>query len=261
MSHEEVTRARFAATAARLADQGAARLEQLHRQLERFVETSGEERALDVGTGTGPLALALAPLVREVVGVDLVPEMLAEARRQLEGVENVTFVEGDSTALPFEAASFDLTASSRTIHHLQRPELAIAEMVRVTRPGGHLVVIDEIASVDPLEALVHNRIERLRDPSHVRVLSDADFRGLFEANWLLLRRFEVKREDFALEAFLELAGCDGTCRQAVIDEIEGRLGRGEHAGISLRRAGEGYALTLSIGWYLLVRQATPTSAI
>jgi SAM-dependent methyltransferase len=260
MSHEEITRDRFRSTAARLAEQGAARVGELRRQLERFLEPAGTERALDVGTGTGPLAIALAPLVREVVGVDLVPEMLAEARSQA-GDQNVTFVEGDATALPFETASFDLTATSRTIHHVQRPELAIAEMVRVTRPGGRVVVIDEIASVDPLEALAQNVIERLRDPAHVRVLSDPDFRVLFEANWLLLRRFEVRQEDFMLDAFLALAGCEGPCRQAVIDEIERRLARGEHAGMALRREGDAYGLTLTIAWYLLVRQETPTSAI
>jgi SAM-dependent methyltransferase len=229
-------------------------------RLRHFVDPRGDERALDVGTGTGTLAFALAPLVREVVGVDLVPEMLAEARRRATSFENVSFVDGDCLALPFEAASFDLTATARTVHHLARPELAVAEMARVTRPGGRLLVVDQVASVDPLEALAHNRIERLRDPSHARVLSDQDFRALFEANWLRLLRFELEREERDLGAFLDLAGCEGDARQAVIGEVEKLLGRGERAGIELRRAGEGYALTLRVAWYLLDRLPTPTTA-
>ena len=260
MNHEDAVQARFAATATRLGELGDRRLEGLRERLRHFVEPAGTERALDAGTGTGPVALALAPLVREVVGVDLVPEMLAEARRRAQGVPNVAFVEGDCLALPIETGSFDLAVTSRTIHHLRRPELAIAELARVTRPGGRIVVVDQLASVDPLEALAHNRIERLRDPSHVRVLSDADFRGLFEANWLVLRRFELEREERDLGEFLDLAGCQGEARQAVVAEVERLLARGEHAGIELRRTPADYALTLRIAWYLLDRLPRPTTA-
>ena len=260
MSHDDAVQARFAATAARMAALGERRMEATRERVRSFVEPAGTERALDVGTGTGTLAFALAPLVREVVGLDLVPEMLAEARRGAASFGNVSFVEGDCLALPFEPASFDLTATARTVHHLSRPELAVAEMTRVTRPGGRLLVVDQIASVDPLEALAHNRIERLRDPSHVRVLSDQDFRALFEANWLRLLRFELEHEERDLGGFLDLAGCEGEARQAVIGEVEKLLARGERAGVELRRAGEGYALTLRVAWYLLDRLPTPTTA-
>ena len=75
---------------------------------------TGDERALDVGTGAGALAIALAPLVREVVGVDLVPELLAEGRKRAPA--NVELVEGDATALPFDRASFDLVTTARTLN-------------------------------------------------------------------------------------------------------------------------------------------------
>jgi SAM-dependent methyltransferase len=262
VNHDDLTRARFAATADKLAALGTERMEQLREQLRRFVAPRGDERALDVGTGTGPLALALAPLVREVVGLDLVPQMLEHARWGAEGVPNVTFVEGDVAHLPFEPQSFDLVCSCRTIHHVPWPEIAIAEMTRVARTGGHLLVVDQIASADPLDALAHNRLERLRDPSHVRVLPDGDFRAIFEANGLVLRRFEVEREDVALDRFLDFAGCEGEARGAVVTEVERLLSNGQSAGIGLRRSDAGYGLTLSVAWYLLekVPPPAPTTA-
>jgi SAM-dependent methyltransferase len=261
MSHEDATRARFKASAAQLAELAEGRIAGVRGRLERLLRTRGDERALDVGTGTGTLALALAPLVGTVVGLDLVPEMLAHARRAAEGTANIEFVEGDMAQLPFEAGRFDLVVSSRTIHHVQWPEIAIAEMTRVTRVGGRLLVVDQIASADPLEALAHNRLERLRDPSHVRVLSDQDFRGLFDANHLVLRHVEVEQEEWDVERHLDLAGCHGDARQAALDEMERLLARGDRAGIALRRSGEGYSVTYRIAWYVLERASPPSTAL
>ncbi len=139
---------------------------------------------------------------------------------------------------------------------------SIGELTRVTRTRGRLLVVDQVASADPLEALAHNRLERLRDPSHVRVLSDQDFRLLFDANDLVLRRSEVDREDVELDRFLDLAGCAGDDRAAVYAEVERLLASGQTAGISLRRSRGGFALTLAVGWYLLekVPPPAPTTA-
>src|SRR2546427_5431054 len=120
-SNVDDVRARFGATAERVAEHAQQQIETVREQLRSFVAPQGDERALDSGTGAGALALALAPLVREVVGVDVVPEMLEQARRRAEAFPNVTFVEGDATKLPFEPGSFDLACSIRTLHHIARP--------------------------------------------------------------------------------------------------------------------------------------------
>src|SRR5919199_676031 len=120
LSTPDATRARFAATADRIAALQDRRADELAARVREFVPVRGDERALDVGTGTGALAFALAPLVREVVGVDVVPELLERARAQAPA--NVTFVEGDATKLPFPAAEFDLVCCRRTLHHIAQPE-------------------------------------------------------------------------------------------------------------------------------------------
>lgn len=202
---------RFAKTALLLAANQELRAEETREQLRRLLPLKGSERVLDVGTGTGAIALAIAPLVGEVIGIDLVPEMLAEARRL--APPGVSFVEGDAHALPFEVGSFDLVTSARTLHHLTRPELVLAEMTRVLRPGGTMLVVDQLAPVDPLAAIELNRFERARDPSTTRVLADVDLRGMFASNGLVLRSAEVGSEERELERYLDLAGCHGLDRE------------------------------------------------
>jgi len=231
----DATRERFARTAERIAELQDARAASLEQDIVRFVAPSGDERALDSGTGSGALAFALASHVREVVGVDLVPELLEQARKRAERFPNVTFLEGDATKLPLDYATFDLTGTLRTLHHIARPELAVAELVRVTRVGGRLLVVDQIAPVDPLAAAELNRFERARDPSHTRALADVDLRGLFESNGLVLLRAEYEREPRDLDSYLDLAGCEGEARER-----------------AQTLAPPGYAADL--GWYLLEKR-------
>ena len=210
-SNVDEVRARFGATAPLVAEHAQRQIELVREQVRTFIAPSGEERALDSGTGAGTLALALAPLVREVVGVDLVPELLERAR---EGApKNVTFVEGDATKLPFESGSFDLSCSRRTLHHIARPERAVSELARVTAPGGRVFVDDQIAPVDPLVALDLDRFERARDPSHTRTLPDTDLRSLFDANELVLQRTHFETHTRELDYYLDLAGCEGEARE------------------------------------------------
>jgi SAM-dependent methyltransferase len=118
----------------------------------------------------------------------------------------VRFVEGDAMALPFGYGSFDIAACHRVLHHVRRPELAVSELARVTRAGRRVFIVDQLGSIDPLRSLELDRFERLRDPSHQRLLPDADIRGYLDANDLVLISSEVTRERIDLEQRFDLAG-------------------------------------------------------
>jgi ubiquinone/menaquinone biosynthesis C-methylase UbiE len=110
----------------------------------------------------------------------------------------------------------------------------LAELTRVTRPGGLLLVADQIAPNDPLVALELNQFERARDPSHIRALADVDMRQLFESNNLVLMRAEFEQEPRELDPYLDLAGCEGEARDQA-------------------RALAPPEYTADLGWYLLRR--------
>jgi ubiquinone/menaquinone biosynthesis C-methylase UbiE len=192
----------------------------------------GDERVLDVGAGTGAFAFAVAPRVRGVVALEADEEHAARARQ--DAPPNVEVVVGNGEHLELEPFSFDVAGCLRVLHHPPRPELMVAELARMTRPGGTILVADQLAPVDPLAAFELNRFERARDASTTRVLSDGDLRALFDANGLVLRRERVVTESRDLDAYLDLAGCDGFARER-----------------AKSLAPKGYEAV--IGWYVLAR--------
>jgi SAM-dependent methyltransferase len=211
-----------------LQEERAAELSERARRL--LGPFTGTEVALDSGTGTGSFAFALAPHVGEVVGTDMTADYLEAARAS--APDNVRFVEGDVTALPFGYATFDIVASVRVLHHVRRPELAVSELARVTRPGGRVLIADQLGSIDPLRSLEMDRFERLRDPSHQRLLPDADIHGFLDANDLVLLTHEVTRERVDLERRLELG------------EVP------EEERVRLRGLAPGAFYDIEVGWYV-----------
>jgi ubiquinone/menaquinone biosynthesis C-methylase UbiE len=114
-----------------------------NRILDLVVPPGSALDALDVGCGTGFLSLELAARGHRVTGVDLAPAMLAAARSKAaaQGLA-ARFEEADAEALPVAAESFDLVISRHVLWTLPHPEAAIADWIRVLRPGGRLAIID-----------------------------------------------------------------------------------------------------------------------
>jgi SAM-dependent methyltransferase len=204
---------RWSRTAERLGELEEKRRAAFTEAVREFVQSQGDERALDLGTGTGALAFALAPFVADVLGIDNAPALLEEARRRGSAFPNVMFAEGDATKLELRLGTFDLAGCSRVLHHVHRPEMVVASLARAIRFGGQVLVIDQIAPADPLVALEIDRFERARDPEHQRLLPDVDVRALLEANGLVVVRTKFNEEARDLDSYLDLADCRGEARE------------------------------------------------
>jgi ubiquinone/menaquinone biosynthesis C-methylase UbiE len=212
-----------------------------HRDLvERFanaVPTDAGASILDVACGPGIITAALAPRVREVVAFDLTPEMLTKARQRCAeaGLTNVTFREGSATDLPFPDGSFDTVVTRLSIHHFQAPQRPLSEMARVLKPGGTLVVADVISSEEPDESALHNAIEIMRDPSHVRMLPASELAALIEGAGLTVVHRATWDEAREFEEWASIV--DDPDRVAPLRTVVRTLaGLGQHAGTGLSLA-------------------------
>jgi len=162
---------------------------------------AGRGDLLDVACGPGVVTAAIAPDAVSVVAFDATEQMLekAKARCARSGLINVTFKHGDAENLPFKDKQFDGVVTRLAIHHFAHPQRALDEMYRVLRPGGIAVIVDVVSSEVAAESNLQNAIERLRDPSHVRMppateldngLTRAGFQILDHSTWDKPREFE-----------------------------------------------------------------------
>ena len=99
----------------------------------------------DLGCGTGQLTATLAPFVGRVIAVDASAAMLQAAKKRLQGLENVELRRGDLEALPIDDARLDAATLALVLHHLPEPGQALAEVARVLKPGGRLLIVDMLA--------------------------------------------------------------------------------------------------------------------
>ena len=147
---------------------------------------AGNGSILDVACGPGVVTAALAQRAASITAFDATPAMLEKARAHCEeaGLENIIFREGNAQAMPFEDVSFDGVVTRLAIHHFTKPQDVMNEVFRVLKPGGRAIIVDVIVSENPEEAALQNAIEIIRDPSHIRMLPEAELIGSTNASGL-----------------------------------------------------------------------------
>jgi ubiquinone/menaquinone biosynthesis C-methylase UbiE len=151
--------------------------------LARILEAAAltrESRALDVACGPGIVAEALARFAGDVIACDITPAMLARASRRFEksGLNNVRCVAGRAESLPFDDGSFDVVVTRAALHHFPHVTAALGEIARVLRVSGRAVILDSTSSENAEESALHNALETLRDPSHIRMLPKSELLAL-----------------------------------------------------------------------------------
>lgn len=159
---------------------------------------------LDIATGGGHVAKQLSAHAQQVIATDLTRPMLAAAANHLRQAQcsNVTFVVADAEQLPFLDCSFDAVTCRIAAHHFPNPHLFLHEAARVLKPGGKLVLIDNVAPDDDALGQFMNTFEAMRDTSHVRCLSVLEWQSLAEKAGLQVEKSEMNRKTYTFPTWV-----------------------------------------------------------
>jgi ribonuclease HI len=176
------------------------------------------DTALDIATGGGHTAMALARIARSVIATDVTLEMLAAAEKHLrsKGISNVEFRPADAHALPFDDASFDVVTCRIAAHHFPQPLKFAREVRRVLRSGGTFLLEDSVVPGGEAGEFM-NRVETIRDHSHVRSMSVDQW-------WQLLA-----------QAGFRVTGIETFCKRHELEEWLGRMQTSEEIQAAVRQ--------------------------
>ena len=201
---------------------------------------------LDVACGPGIVACDFAGHAEHVMGVDLTPGMIEQARalQASKGLANLDWRVADVADLPFDDASFSVVFSRYAFHHLLDPARVLAEMARVCRPGGRVVVVD-VHARDPEQGAAYDRMEKLRDPSHVRAIGLDEFASLYAKAGLLPPAVRTYGLEVDADALLAATDTPAGPREQVRSLLQEDVGV-DALGVDAREAGGSLRFTFPI---------------
>ncbi|WP_046176445.1 class I SAM-dependent methyltransferase [Domibacillus indicus] len=163
--------------------------------LQEWLQLAPDSVVLDIATGGGHAAKALAPYTARIYATDLTVEMLEAARKHLDQyADNVFYMAADAEALPFLSDTFDAVTCRIAAHHFPNPDLFVKEAARVLKPGGRFILIDNISPEDKLLDTFVNQLESLRDPSHVRSYAVSEWKEWLNKSNLNIVNEQVRRK-------------------------------------------------------------------
>lgn len=206
-----------------------------------FVKASGSSvRVLDLACGPGIVAEAVAPHVEEIHGVDITPEMinLAKARFANLHSKNGRFEIAEVVSLPFKDSCFDAVLTRLSFHHFPDVPAVLSEARRVLKPKGRLIAADVLSSEDAEESALHNALEQLRDPTHVRMLDREELLGSIRSAGFEVLSQETWKQDRTFSDWAQIVADPG--RTDPLRRVMRAFARsGPKAGIELReKSGE-----------------------
>ena len=176
-------------------------------RLVRAIDPGLTDRALEIATGPGYVAMAWAERCREVVGLDLTAAPIAIAQRMSRerGLTNIRFEIGAADNLSYGDGEFEVVVCRFAFHHFLNPEAILAQMCRVCRNGGTVAVEDLYAHENRERAARCNRIEQLRDTSHTRALALSELIAMMGRAGLEVERVHSERLNTDMECWLASA--------------------------------------------------------
>lgn len=215
---------------------------------------------LDVAAGTGLLGRAIAPYVSWVVASDITVEMLARGRGEIArtGIKNLGFEQGIAEDLPYPEASFDMTVTRFSVHHFLNPATVLAEMRRVCRPGGKVVVIDMVAPEEAGKAARYNDLERIRDRTHTRAVSARELNKIIRDAGLEITDRHSHEVEVNAEDWLDSAQVAPTERERIVRAMNEELDGSDVTGLRPFLRGDEFMFVHT--WEMVVAEKKPDSA-
>ncbi len=202
------SKSQFDASAGRYANSSVHRFGPSLPVVLKLADPDKTDVVLDIATGTGNTALAFAPFVSKVTGVDMSPNMLEQAgtRATSEKILNAEFVEGDAENLPFPDSSFTIVTSRHAPHHFRDVPKFLSEVRRVLKPCGRFIMSDQIV-IDRVDQEWVNTFQRTRDPSHFTQRLVTEWQDLMHQVGLIWVKDQLVPYNLEFDWWVQMSGC------------------------------------------------------
>lgn len=252
--HKRVIQEQFTTTTESYAASAVLADQEARRAFARFVGAAPGDRVLDFATGTGFTGLAFAEDAGMVVGLDITASMLRRAlqERDQRDIRNFSVLLGDIERAPVTRDAFDVVTCTSSFHHFPDLEVVVREMARVCRPGGRIAIRDITTSEDPAQAEAHQRMERLRDPSHTWCLTPSRMEALLDGCGLRVARLELHDTSRELEEWLAIARPSAEVAQQVRALMAAAI-EDNRAGLQVRRDGDTLWFVHTYVWVVAIK--------